>query len=101
VAVEGVRGDEYVEGEGTHWREGPLSPCVWWPNDWGNTPAICRRFYVHPARLDGYVADVLAYIPHVDSQDAGDNIGQEPDERALLDLLRASEALAKTDTRAS
>jgi DNA topoisomerase-1 len=67
----------------------------------GNTPAISRKSYVHPAILDAYVAGALAAIPSVEAQTSRDHSGLESDEQALLDLLRASEALAKTGAKAS
>jgi DNA topoisomerase-1 len=67
----------------------------------GNTPAISRKSYVHPAILDAYVAGALATVPHSKPHAEQDHPGLEPDEQALLDLLRASEALAKTGAKAS
>ena len=29
----------------------------------GNTPAVCRKCYIHPAVLEGYVAGALAELP--------------------------------------
>ncbi len=52
----------------------------------GNTPAICRRSYVHPAvveaYLDGSLADVPQELGHMRSRLKGD-------ERALLAFLRS------------
>jgi DNA topoisomerase I len=70
--------------------------------DWlGNTPAISRKSYVHPAVLDAYTAGALASAPRPGAQEAQDHSDLEPDEQALLDLLRASEALARSGARAS
>jgi DNA topoisomerase-1 len=51
----------------------------------GNTPAICRKCYVHPAILDGYLRGKLALR-------AGTNgkRGLKPEEAAVLSFLRAS-----------
>jgi DNA topoisomerase-1 len=60
----------------------------------GNTPAISRKSYVHPAILDAYNAGALAAVEQHETRAAPDHPVLEPDEQALLDLLRASEALA-------
>ncbi|HEY7092219.1 MAG TPA: hypothetical protein VH393_03515 [Ktedonobacterales bacterium] len=67
----------------------------------GNTPAISRKSYVHPAILDAYVACALGDVSQTQTRATQDHPGLEPDEQALLDLLRASEALAKTGAKAS
>lgn len=50
----------------------------------GNTPAVCRKCYVHPAVIDGYLAGTLALA----RAEGGD--GLDTDERAVLGFLRAS-----------
>jgi DNA topoisomerase-1 len=67
----------------------------------GNTPAISHKSYVHPAILDAYVAGALGGTTQRETHASQDHPGLEPDEQALLDLLRASEALAKTGAEAS
>ncbi|HKS88867.1 MAG TPA: DNA topoisomerase IB [Stellaceae bacterium] len=56
----------------------------------GNTPAICRRCYVHPAVLEGYLdgslLEALADRPAVD-RDAG-KYGMNPEEAAVTAFLR-------------
>jgi len=51
--------------------------------------------------LDAYTAGALASGPQPEAQGAQESCDLEPDEQALLDLLRASEALARTGARAS
>ena len=54
----------------------------------GNTPAICRKCYVHPAVIDAWLADelVLEIRDRIDSDLAGK--GLDPDERKVLQFLR-------------
>ncbi|HEY1013139.1 MAG TPA: DNA topoisomerase IB [Herpetosiphonaceae bacterium] len=53
----------------------------------GNTPAICRRSYVHPAVIDAFLAGTLA-------EGAAKAVGAasdlDPSEQRLLDLLASS-----------
>lgn len=49
----------------------------------GNTPAVCRRCYVHPAVIDGYLAGTL------DLACAAGGDGLDADEGAVLGFLRA------------
>ena len=55
----------------------------------GNTPAVCRRCYIHPdvmeAQIDGTLFDVLDHPPRR-------RAGLAPEETAVLRLLRESEA---------
>jgi DNA topoisomerase-1 len=64
----------------------------------GNTPAISRKSYVHPAILDAYIAGALT-TSRMGGKPTQEQSGLEQDEQALLDLLRASEALAKRNHR--
>ncbi|MGB3544532.1 DNA topoisomerase IB [Rubrivirga sp.] len=53
----------------------------------GNTPAVCRRYYVHPDVLDAYREHDLR--DRVRRRNAGNTpAGLEPAEAAVLDLLR-------------
>ena len=53
----------------------------------GNTPAVCRASYVHPAILDAYLAGGMAAQPH----DAGDDEdGLRPEEQQLQAFLAAT-----------
>lgn len=52
----------------------------------GNTPAICRKCYVHPAILDGYLGGRLALRARTN----GKRLGLRPEEPAVLAFLRAS-----------
>jgi DNA topoisomerase I len=50
----------------------------------GNTPAVCRKSYIHPAVIDAYLQGDLA-APPADVADDGDRLS--PAERAILALL--------------
>lgn len=59
----------------------------------GNTPAICRRCYVHPAVLDAYLAGRA--VARVAEVGARTRLGLRADERAVLAFLRREVAKAK------
>ncbi|MEP6939935.1 MAG: DNA topoisomerase IB [Rudaea sp.] len=50
----------------------------------GNTPAVCRKCYIHPALFDAYEADALRLPPAARRP----TIGLDRQERAVLGLLR-------------
>lgn len=50
----------------------------------GNTPAVCRRCYIHPALLEHFQLGHLAQLPRVRQRK-----GLEPEEAALLVFLQA------------
>jgi DNA topoisomerase-1 len=56
----------------------------------GNTPAVCRKYYVHPLVIDAYqdgtLIDVLAHL----KLSAHDN-GLHPEERLVIEVLRQLE----------
>jgi DNA topoisomerase-1 len=56
----------------------------------GNTPAICRKSYVHPAVLDSYQAgSLLRLLKHQGGQNKNRAVsGLSADERAVLGLLQ-------------
>lgn len=49
----------------------------------GNTPAVCRRAYIHPTILDAYLSGIVIQPEDDDS----DGPGLHPDERAVLEML--------------
>ncbi len=57
----------------------------------GNTPAVCRRSYIHPAVFDAYQSGLLDEVWQTYVRDPGATIpsGLRPDEAAVLALLRA------------
>lgn len=55
----------------------------------GNTPAVCRRCYIHPAVLEHYILGRLAELPRTRPRK-----GLEPEEVTLLVFLQALEAAA-------
>ena len=56
----------------------------------GNTPAICRKSYVHPQVLDAYIdGTLLSAFEHSTPKDAAD--GLNLDEAIVLGLLRERE----------
>jgi DNA topoisomerase-1 len=67
----------------------------------GNMPALSRKSYAHGAILDAYVAGALGATTQMETRTSQNHLGLVSDERALLDLLRASEALAKNGAKAS
>jgi DNA topoisomerase-1 len=56
----------------------------------GNTPAICRKCYVHPAVIESYVDRTLVNALRARTENAlrGDIGRMEPEEAAVLALLR-------------
>lgn len=54
----------------------------------GNTPAVCRKCYVHPAVIASYLDGELTPVPHRRLA-REDGPGLSEDERALLRLLRS------------
>jgi DNA topoisomerase-1 len=55
-------------------------------NRLGNTPAICRKCYVHPAILEGYIDRRLK----LRAGTSGKRAGLKPEEAAVLAFLRTS-----------
>jgi DNA topoisomerase-1 len=57
----------------------------------GNTPTICRKCYVHPEVLSAYLDRrlVLKIKSEVESELRGELAGLQPEEAAVLSLLRA------------
>jgi DNA topoisomerase-1 len=55
----------------------------------GNTPAVCRAAYVHPAILDAYTEGTMLDALRKRASDMGADLsGLEPEEAAVLALLR-------------
>jgi DNA topoisomerase-1 len=56
----------------------------------GNTPTICRKCYIHPAVIDSYLDGnlVLQIKDEVESELRDDISGLEPEEAAVLAMLR-------------
>ncbi|CAA2137187.1 MULTISPECIES: DNA topoisomerase IB [Methylobacterium] len=63
----------------------------------GNTPTICRKCYIHPEILDGYLegALLLQVAEAVEDELRTDIAGLKPEEAAVLGLLRARLDAAK------
>jgi len=56
----------------------------------GNTPAVCRKCYVHPAVVEAYLdARTLESLRVQAEEKAADPHALRPDEAAVLELLRA------------
>ncbi len=64
----------------------------------GNTPTICRKCYVHPEVLSSYLDGNLA-LRIEPKTDNGELAGLQPDESAVLALLRARLKHVPTETR--
>ena len=58
----------------------------------GNTPAVCRKCYVHPAVIEAYVRHRLRPIEagEGDGRRARSAYGLSPEEQSLLEFLRSS-----------
>ena len=54
----------------------------------GNTPAICRKCYVHPGVIEAYLADELKLDLRRRIDDNLDKPGLRPEERQVMRLLR-------------
>lgn len=56
----------------------------------GNTPAVCRRSYVHPAIIEAYADGTLvqAFEDHPTKEESCDPNDLDPDESTVLQLLR-------------
>jgi DNA topoisomerase-1 len=52
----------------------------------GNTPAICRKCYIHPAIVDGYLDGSL--IAALTAKDSGEIVGLKRDEGMVIEFLR-------------
>ena len=59
----------------------------------GNTPAVCRKCYVHPAVIDAYLAGAVVTLPAPVEGHA-----LAPEEQALLALLQNPGAEARVAT---
>jgi len=58
----------------------------------GNTPAICKKCYIHPAILDCYLKDALASLPNGTTARPRSRNGLAAEEKTLLALLRNKRA---------
>jgi DNA topoisomerase I len=55
----------------------------------GNTPAVCRKSYVHPAVLDAYMEGSIIDALRQRAEEMGERLsGLEPEEAAVLALLQ-------------
>jgi DNA topoisomerase-1 len=54
----------------------------------GNTPAICKKCYIHPAILERYLKDALASLPNGAKPGIRSRSGLATEEKALLAWLR-------------
>ena len=64
-----------------------------------NTPAVCRKSYVHPAVIDAYVGGFIE--PLVSVTGARDEPERSVEEDALLELLREGAATVKSAAKAT
>jgi DNA topoisomerase I len=70
--------------------------------DLGNTPAVCRKCYVHPAILDAYMeGSTLSALEQRAGEMAGSLGGLEPEEAAVLALLQSRLSRESGERRAS
>jgi DNA topoisomerase-1 len=54
----------------------------------GNTAAVCRRAYIHPAVFEAYAAGTLRPCWITPGAGGGREVGLQPDEQAILALLQ-------------
>jgi DNA topoisomerase-1 len=68
--------------------------------DLGNTPAVCRKCYIHPAIIDSYLEGTLAeaLTKRVDARLRRDPAGLRDEERLVLSLLRRRLAMEVRST---
>jgi DNA topoisomerase-1 len=62
----------------------------------GNTPAVCRKCYVHPAVLECYLAGTITRAAHRRTEDDDEVAAVQREERALMELLRRRLSDAET-----
>ena len=68
----------------------------------GNTVAVCRKCYIHPAVIDAYLAGAFAAVDALRTPalaQATDDHDLSTEERALLELLRAPAAAQPANGR--
>ncbi len=58
----------------------------------GNTPAVCRRCYIHPAVLDAYAKGELRAVMNRPRKVSRTSGALAPDERAVLEVITAAAA---------
>jgi DNA topoisomerase I len=63
----------------------------------GNTAAVCRKCYIHPSVVDAFLAGTTVRI--VESSSNGRGHGLTPEERAVLQLLRAKASTKRSSRR--
>jgi DNA topoisomerase-1 len=57
----------------------------------GNTPAVCRKYYIDPKIIEAYSNNRLFEVMYkIDSGDGGNGFALNPEEAAVLDLLKDS-----------
>ncbi len=61
----------------------------------GNTPAVCRKCYIHPAVLDAYTRNELKGLMSKPRLVSKSSLDLSLEERAVLDLIRGGQRLRK------
>jgi DNA topoisomerase-1 len=62
-----------------------------WRNTWkqlGNTKAVCRKCYIHPAILAAYIDGATIETLNTRASRLSRSSGLSPDERAIVRLIR-------------
>lgn len=68
----------------------------------GNTPAVCRDYYIHPAVLDAYRdGSLFEQVSEAAAEADGDVHSLSPDERAVLKILYRQVTLPHATTQES
>ncbi len=61
----------------------------------GNTPAVCRKCYIHPVVLDGYLdGSLVTCLQQRYDGEKDEHTGLDADERCVLRLFRERQATA-------
>ena len=61
----------------------------------GNTPAVCRKCYIHPAVLEAHLdGSLVTCLRERTEEEPAEGCGLDPDERCVLRLLRGRLAFA-------
>jgi DNA topoisomerase-1 len=85
-----LREEEKIPASATEARKNVVAAIKTVAEQLGNTPAVCRKCYVHPAVLDKYLDGTIreTLARQVEQQAAADPHALKPDEAAVMRLLR-------------
>jgi DNA topoisomerase-1 len=92
-----LREEEKIPASATEARKNVVAAIKTVAEQLGNTPAVCRKCYVHPAVLDKYLDGTIreTLAQQVEQQVAADPHALKPDEAAVMRLLREEVSAAE------